>query len=88
MVGGEYNYKYPALRNKTGFSALPGGELSLDMYSQPFFVSLGTGTSWWSSDANGEKFAWYVSLISNLSSLYHDALLRKNRGLCVRCIKN
>lgn len=88
MGGGVSTTDYPALRNKTGFSGLPGG-YSYSEVRQTYFDAIEYQTGWWSSDLQGtkNKFAWYVVLSANLNSLYYTNGSRFV-GMSVRYIKD
>ena len=69
--------------NETGFTALPGGWVSL--YGGAFFS--GYYSKWWSSTNNGTKNAWM-----RMMSYYNSGVLRWSDtivyGSYVRCIKD
>jgi uncharacterized protein (TIGR02145 family) len=67
--------------NSIGFSGVPGGARNS---SGGFFPNLYEGY-WWSSNANGNDYGWYVRLSctdDNLSRNYYD----KQFGFSVRCV--
>lgn len=77
------NTDYSAYRNKSGFSALPGGRrLGYGVFS-------GTGRYglWWSSTENYADYAWYRALFENdIGVLIGDT--NKSVGNSVRCIRD
>ncbi len=80
-TGAVGNTDYPAKRNATGFTALPGGERSYD----GTFGLIGLDGYWWSATDNA-KSALYRNLhynVSNVFENYHD----KKYGFSVRCLK-
>lgn len=83
IKGAVGNTDYPAYRNKTGFSGLPGGYRGYDA----LYHSMGLASYWWSSTENGTNNAkgWGISNYSvNISpnGNYTQA------GYSVRCIKD
>jgi uncharacterized protein (TIGR02145 family) len=74
------NTDYPAKRNATGFSALPGGTRD-DLFG---FFDTGDFGYWWSSTEYNTNSAWRRSLFTNLDELYYfnDD---KRTGNSVRC---
>lgn len=79
------NDDFPEFRNKTGFSALPGGAYLLGSGS---FVSLGGTANWWSSTENGESNAWPRIIMSADSKVHTQSHYLKLYGLSVRCVKD
>ncbi len=84
ISGAVGNTDYTANRNKTGFTALPGGYRSrLDNY----FGDFGSYGTWWSSTEDGTIGAWSRTMAFNKSSLDTYSNNRKD-GFSVRCVKN
>ncbi|MDD4500461.1 MAG: FISUMP domain-containing protein [Bacteroidales bacterium] len=80
---GNTNPAYDAYRNKSGFSALPGGYRNL----LGGFNTIGILGYWWSSAENYTNNAWYRNLYSNYSGVYrYDT--NKDFGLSVRCLRD
>jgi len=75
------NTDYPAYRNKSGFSALPGG----NVYGK--FESVGYEGTWWSSSEISEYYAWVRHLYYNASDIRRTDSPREN-GHSVRCVWN
>lgn len=77
------NIDYPKYRNKTAFTALPGGYNSDSMGS----VSAGYEGIWWSATAYYTGVAWCHSINSHKRALsrcnYHT-----KTGISVRCVKD
>ena len=76
------NTDYPAYRNKSGFTALPGGYRSYD----GTFFGIGYTGDWWSSTetndyASGRNLFYYGSIFYTLSD-------NKAYGFSVRCVKS
>jgi uncharacterized protein (TIGR02145 family) len=77
--------------NTTGFKALPGGGLSAYQFS-----AIGEYGLWWSSSTyignnNMEspvKFSLYYWINSSMLTLSVSAILSKNNGYSIRCVKN
>jgi uncharacterized protein (TIGR02145 family) len=80
---GNTNPAYDAYRNKSGFSALPGGYRSL--YGS--FDRIGYGGHWWSSTQYGTNLAWFRTLDYTNSDVprgYSDRV----DGFSVRCVRD
>ena len=69
--------------NKSGFSALPGGDCDTD---GAFINDIGFSGSWWSSSSNRKFRAYHLHLSSLGVSLSTD--FGKLTGLSVRCIRD
>lgn len=82
-IGTVGNTDFPAYRNKTGFTALPGGYRYV--YGSFFFV--GIYGYWWSSTDYPADAAWSRVLHHDYSGVYRD-LFSKEVGLSVRCVKD
>ena len=80
------NTDYPAYRNKSGFSALPGGERR---GSGNYFSSIGNYGFWWSSTETIDPL-FVSSVILNFNSVTGIGMSGriKEGGLSVRCVKN
>jgi uncharacterized protein (TIGR02145 family) len=81
-VGAPGNTDYTAYRNKSGFTALPGGFRNESGY----FGNPGMDGNWWSSTAGGNG-AYYRFLSYNRIDMYRNSTGEKN-GYSVRCIKD
>jgi uncharacterized protein (TIGR02145 family) len=66
--------------NSSGFSGLPGGYL----YSNPYFLSLGISTCWWSNTITPSGGYWFRELSASVYSGYQTP----SDGMYVRCIKD
>jgi uncharacterized protein (TIGR02145 family) len=80
---GNNDTAYDAYRNKSGFSALPGG------YRNGFetFTNIGDYGYWWSSTQFDTSHAWFRELRSNdsLVSRYNNNM---ENGFSVRCVRD
>ena len=83
-VGEVGNTGYPEYRNKSGFTALPGGYRDSGGES---FNSIGDCGSWWSSTEIDKYYALLHSLYSDDSFVDRDNDW-KERGSSVRCVKD
>jgi uncharacterized protein (TIGR02145 family) len=82
-TGAVGNADYPAYRNKSGFTALPGGS----RYDSGTFDNIGTNNNWWSSMEYDATSAWYRFLSFYYSNVYRNYNL-KNNGFSVRCLRD
>lgn len=83
IEGATGNADYPEYRNKSGFSALPGGWFGYDgMYSQ-----MGDGGYWWTADMSTSKLAWIRIIRYHYSDLGRYGV-DPGLGASVRCIKD
>ncbi|MDD4501090.1 MAG: FISUMP domain-containing protein [Bacteroidales bacterium] len=82
-VGAVGNTDYPEYRNKSGFTALPGGYRN---YSGTFGNVGGSGL-WWSSTQSSTSNAWYRSLNYSYSSVTRGNY-NKGSGFSVRCVRD
>ena len=82
-VGTVGNTDYPAKRNSTGFTALPGGSRVDD---GTFLYIGGTGL-WWSSSEYSTSYAWYRGLSYGYSDVDRD-YYGKQGGFSVRCVRD
>jgi uncharacterized protein (TIGR02145 family) len=82
-IGVPGNTDYPAFRNKSGFTGLPGGNREGD----GTFIYLGYDANWWSSTNYNPETSWMRTL-----DYEHVYLLRYNHektlGFSVRCMKD
>jgi uncharacterized protein (TIGR02145 family) len=81
--GGVGNSDFPEYRNKTGFSALPGG--GLEAYGS--FHDLGYIGYWWSSTEHLGTHAWCRVLVNDNVRLRRDFTIKED-GFSVRCLKD
>ena len=82
-VGAVGNTDYPEYRNKSGFTALPGGY----RYYNGTFYDIGYSGNWWSSTQDDTNNAWYRYLYyyySNVIRYYNN----KGYGFSVRCVRD
>ena len=77
------NTDYPAKRNATGFSTLPGGLRINDMG----FVSIGDQGYWWSSSEGDTNHAWYRFMSCGNSHVVGGDM-PKIWGSSVRCLRD
>ena len=82
-TGAVGNTDYPAKRNATGFTALPGG---FRIFTGSFFYA-GFHGDWWSATEYDATFAWYRYLSSYAYEVVRE-YYSKTSGLSVRCLKN
>jgi len=73
---------YPAYRNKSGFTALPGGS----RYDSGAFGELGGFGYWWSSTKGSSSYALsrYLYYLNSRVDRYHSL---KGFGFSVRCVR-
>lgn len=74
----------PGAQDSYGFAALPGGYL--DVFSG--FSQVGTHAVFWSQTAFPTGINVYARSLNGLTFSFDDIFLPRNRGLCVRCIKD
>jgi uncharacterized protein (TIGR02145 family) len=77
------NTDFPEYRNKTGFTALPGGMRS----ARPEDSNFGYTGYWWSSTQYNGEGAWYYSIYFDFSSEFRGSATLWT-GLSVRCLKD
>jgi uncharacterized protein (TIGR02145 family) len=82
-TGAVGNTDYPAKRNSTGFTALPGGYRD----NCGGFLGVGDGGNWWGSYEDGAYHAWYRYIYSNTSYVSRSSC-NKDYGASVRCVKD
>ena len=80
------NSDFPAFRNKSGFSALPGGIRSCFSY----FRELGDYGYWWSATESSSDSAYSRCIYYNYNAVYHDDYdnIIMLYGLSVRCVRD
>lgn len=83
-AGAVGNSDYAAIRNVTGFTALPGGVRDAN---QKIFGSIGNYGIWWSSSESNTLSAWDRGVDYSLSSVGRVNVL-KGYGFSVRCLKD
>jgi len=74
---------YDAFRNKSGFSALPGGYRT----TNGKFYDVGTNGHWWSSTQYDTSTAWLRGL-TYTTSYVHWSTYGKAYGFSVRCLRD
>jgi len=82
-TGAVGNTDYSTYRNKSGFTALPGGY----RYDNGSCYGIGSNGYWWSATENGASSAWYRYMGSNSSDVYRD-YDSKEVGFSVRCLRD
>jgi uncharacterized protein (TIGR02145 family) len=82
-MGAVGNTDYPAKRNATGFSALPGGFRAKD----GAFRLVGRSGNWWSSSLNSSTYAWFRYFDYTYSNVGRSDIIMRY-GFSVRCIKD
>lgn len=82
-IGAVGNTDYPEFRNKTGFTALPGGWRG----SAGTFYELGYSGYWWSSTEYLSQYGIYRKLDFRYTYMSSQNL-SKGAGFSVRCIKD
>jgi uncharacterized protein (TIGR02145 family) len=77
------NTDYPAKRNVTGFTALPGGYRS----DNGAFGFIGVDGFWWSPSGISDTYAWYRNMAYYLGDVgkYNSI---KSYGVSVRCLRD
>jgi uncharacterized protein (TIGR02145 family) len=84
-TGAVGNTDYPAYRNKSGFTALPGGFRS----TLGAFLNIDNYGYWWSARESSTPVAYYRSMGYDYSSeTSEDNRTSKECGFSVRCIKD
>jgi uncharacterized protein (TIGR02145 family) len=84
------NTDYPAYRNKTSFSALPGGIRDEQRRYPPHYAEFrlsGATGSWWSATEESSDYAYRYTIDYRFSYLGRGWPF-KVYGLSVRCIKD
>jgi uncharacterized protein (TIGR02145 family) len=82
-AGAVGNNDFPAYRNKTGFSALPGGMRG----ARPEDSNFGFTGYWWSATASDASNSWYRSIYFDASNVFRSDAA-KFAGFSVRCLRN
>jgi uncharacterized protein (TIGR02145 family) len=82
-AGAVGNTDYSGYRNKSGFTALPGGYRS----SAGAFLNVGISDDWWCSTDTSSNNAWFRNLYNSYSDVYRDNYA-KSSGFSVRCIRD
>jgi uncharacterized protein (TIGR02145 family) len=82
-AGAVGNRDYPTYRNKSGFTALPGGFRS----SEGAFLNTGISDDWWCSTDSNSSNAWFRNLYNSYSDVYRDNYA-KSSGFSVRCVRD
>ncbi len=82
-TGAVGNTDYTTFRNKTGFTALPGGIRSND----GTFTAIGSFGYWWSATEDSAANAWYRYMNYFGSSVYRNNF-DKELGFSVRCLRD
>ena len=77
------NTDYPAYRNKSGFTALPGGYRS----HHGAFESISNYGYWWSATEFSTNLAWYRLMFYYRSHVYRGNYY-KEVGFYVRCVRD
>jgi uncharacterized protein (TIGR02145 family) len=77
------NTDYPAKRNATGFTALPGGY----RYNGGTFADVGRDCDWWSATEFGATSAWHRGMSYASSNVFRN-IYYKEYGFSVRCLKD
>ena len=82
-TGAVGNTDYSSYRNKSGFTALPGGY----RLNYGYFYNLGYYGYWWSATEDGSDLAWrrYLYYDSSVVYRYHS---NKDNGCSVRCVRD
>jgi len=82
-TGAVGNTDYPAKRNATGFTTLPGGYRNDD----GTFIDIGKDGGWWSATESVATEAWDRYLYYDNSYVIRGTYSKKN-GFSVRCLKD
>jgi uncharacterized protein (TIGR02145 family) len=83
ITGAVGNTDYPAKRNATGFTALPGGY----RYNGGTFADVGRDCDWWSATEFGATSAWHRGMSYASSNVFRN-IYYKEYGFSVRCLKD
>lgn len=85
FVGTTGNFDFPLYRNKSGFTALPGGI----RYSHGAFAFMGETSTWWLSQELGETSIWTFSIgYSNTNASKYGYNNKNELAYAVRCLKD
>jgi uncharacterized protein (TIGR02145 family) len=82
-AGAVGNTDYPAYRNKSGFTALPGGYRS----SGGAFLNIGISDDWWCSTDSSSNNGWFRNLYNSYTDVYRQSY-DKSSGFSVRCLRD
>jgi len=82
------NTDYPKYRNKSGFSALPGGFFHVALGSEEVFFSIGQLAFWWSSTESTSLHALPVYIGYDSYSVGSGNGYLKDYNFSVRCVKD
>jgi uncharacterized protein (TIGR02145 family) len=83
-VGTVGNTDYPAKRNATGFTALPGGY----RWDPEEFINIGSYGSWWSSSEVISTYAWSRYIFCGSEIVSRISFFGKSNGFSVRCLRD
>jgi uncharacterized protein (TIGR02145 family) len=83
ITGSVGNTDYPAKRNATGFTALPGGY----RWVYGTFFEVGYTSYYWCLSANFSSWAWCRSM-NEIETALLTSELQKHYGFSVRCVKD
>jgi len=83
IAGAPGNTDFPTYRNKTGFTALPGGYRLGD----GSFYNIGAYGMWWSSTGTLTNYAYYRNVYNNYNYVYRNYTLKVS-GVSVRCLRD
>ncbi|NLA15113.1 MAG: hypothetical protein GX877_01060 [Bacteroidales bacterium] len=83
VTGTVGNTDYPAYRNKSGFSALPGGT----RFQNGTIRLIGSNGRWWSSTEQSSSYTWYRGLDYDSSGMDRN-YTNKSVGHSVRCVRD
>lgn len=82
-TGAVGNTDYSSYRNKSGFTALPGGA----RYNYGNFYGLGDNGNWWSATENDSNYAWRRYLYYDNSNVNRGSYYMAF-GYSVRCVRD
>lgn len=77
---------YAGATNTSGFTALPGGYITLGNSTYGFY-NIGISGQWWSSSEVDSGNAWKISLTNTSSQAVSGNSVKQN-GLSIRCVKD
>lgn len=83
LAGAPGNTDYPEYRNKSEFTALPGGARNFPGE----FMDLGMKANWWSSSQYIANAAWFASIAFNNPAAMKP-FYNKNSGFSIRCLSD
>ena len=76
------NSDYQAYRNKSGFTALPGGVRS----SNGVYSDIGNGTSWWTSTEIDSSYVWVRNMFSGNTFINRIGIPKAELAMSIRCV--